>query len=339
MNLAVFKKEIGDLINERTFLSTILLQVFLIVFYSIAILGLLVIFNPQTQTTRNIDILIVDNEHIDMDFTRLLQKYRTTVGDIRDYADYDLIIEFRSREPIIMYVYTFERSFKTAFALTELKKVLLTYEEDVKAEIYPIVRVNPILRKTGLDQNTLTVTSLIFEFKYFLLVPLLLFLPIYLSGVLFIDLFTEEISKKTLSILLVAPIKIGNVIFQKILAALVLSFAQIIAWIAILEFRNIPINNVGTVLLLLLFTNISVLLLSAIIATTFRTRALSQMAFSFAMIVLLVSKSYAYNPLNIVTRLAVIDVILGTVIAFVTGLMTCSALLMLVLFVRIRYFS
>jgi ABC-2 type transport system permease protein len=305
MNLAIFRKELRSIVRERTFVSTLLLQVFLVLFYSLAILGILVIFSPHTQHSQSLRILVISNEYVDWHFVELAQqRYQVTVGPLEGYRDYDLAVEFIMKDPALLYVYTRDESFRTTYMISELKKTLLKYDEDLKPQM--IIKVTDLVDKSGLDLNRLTVAGLVFEFTNLLLIPLLLFLPIYLSGVLYIDLITEETARKTLALLRSAPVSLHSIISQKILAALAVSLAQILAWILILEVRHIHVNNVTSILAIIVLLNIAVLYVAALTTIAFRTRAISQTVFSVFVIIALVTKGFAYNPLNTVTRLAVI---------------------------------
>jgi len=303
MNLAVFYKEARSISRERTFITTILLQVFLILFYSLAILGIYIIMNPYGQYG-TIDVLVVQNEFLDMDFVRLMDGFDVQIGP-RDTGEHDAVLEFTDSDPAILYVYTRGKGFRASYVIAELKDVLKRYENLKKRESLGIVTSSDL--DAGISTSRLSISSLVFEFRYFLLVPLLMFLPIYLSAVLFIDLFTEEIANKTLVLLKAAPVSMAWVIAQKMLAALLLSMAQAIAWVVILEFRHIHIRNPLPMLGLLFLANVAIILFAGVVSINFRDRSVSQVILSFVVVALLVTKSFSFNTLNLVTKLAVID--------------------------------
>jgi len=329
MRLPVFRKEIRSIIRERTFISTILLQFFLIAFYWLAIIGIFVVMNPNNNFGQ-IQALVSDNEFVDDGFLSLMDNFNVTRGDLRFAQSFDVAIEFTSSDPAIIYVYTKGQNFRSTYIIAEFKKVMRAYQEDHQSSKAKIVTVNQLLASSGQNIDRVTLNSLIFEFKYLLMFPLLMFLPIYLSGVLFIDIFTEEHAKKTMTLLKVAPISMRSIVYQKILAALVLSTLQIIAWITLLTLRNIDVENKLPVILILVLTNILVLFISALIASVSRTRTTSQLIFSLFVIMLLVTKGFRFNPLNMVTKLAIIDVsfvsIIFSVIGLVAAIIICASL-------------
>lgn len=305
--MRIFRKEMMSIIKEKTFISTLLMQVFLIAFYSLALFGVIILIAPQ-MGTRNVDLLVVQNQYLD---NRIAEHFHdrisVTYGDSSELKRHQAAIEFRSKDPYIIYLYTQEEGFASARIVSELKKVFDSYEESIQ-EQHGITRIKPIVEASGMDVNRIKIMNIIYEFKYLMLVPLLLFLPIYLSGVLFIDLFTEELASKTLAILLVTPMTFSRIVYEKIAASFVISISQILIWVALLEFRGINILNKPMIFVLVVLLNLNVLLFTAVISISLKKRAICQTIFSFLMIILLVTKGFHMNPLNIITKLAVIDI-------------------------------
>jgi ABC-type Na+ efflux pump permease subunit len=336
MSLAVFKKEMRSIVKERTFATTLLLQLFLILFYTLAILGIYVIMNPHGYYGK-IDALVVENEYLDRDFVSMLDGFEVTYGDKGSIEEYDVVLEFTDTGPVILYVYTDGRGFRASYIISELKDALIKYEDSVQSTELGILTSSDI--DASVNRDRLTISSLVFEFRYFLLVPLLMFLPIYLAAVLFIDIFTEEIAKKTLMVMRTGPISMAGIIFQKMLAALLLSMVQIVAWIVVLGWRGITVRNPLSIIFLLFLANIAVILFACLVSLYFGKRSVSQVVLSFVVIVLLVTKSFSFNTLNIVTKLAVIDVPFSALAVHALGLVVVICVLagMVSIVVKMKY--
>lgn len=297
----IFTKEIRNIIKERTFASVFFMQLFMIIFYSVALFGLFIIFSPGSGDA---GILVVENEYTNYELVSILREsFDVDLGNMQ--SGYDAVIEFTDTEPVIADIYADEEGFKTAYIVTELQKAFSELEDKLRDEnVKGYISISGLVKK---DITRINLIGMAFEFKHLILVPLLFFLPIYLSGVLFIDIFTEELSRKTLNILMVAPLKLKNIVNQKMAASIAVSFFQIIIWMFLFEARGIDIDNKLPVLFLLFLLNIIVLLISAIIALNFRSRGFSHTIFSFFVVFLLVTKDLAFNPIGVITRLAIID--------------------------------
>lgn len=83
-----------------------------------------------------------------------------------------------------------------------------------------------------------------FGFTYTILLPLLLFLPPFISGSLAVDSMTEELERGTLSLLRVAPLSLPEIVDGKALAMVALAPAQALLWIGLLRFNGFAISNV-----------------------------------------------------------------------------------------------
>ena len=332
MKIPIVFKELKDIAREKTFTSTLLLQIFLITFYSLAIMGILMVYAPARVGYGSIDAVVVHSGVYPQIFIETLEangNFRIQTDTILDNFKHDIVVyypnlpEDTARE-LILQVYVKNGTMRSNYVINEIKQSFLEYEEklrSVKSYVDDIYPVRPMIGAVKLDESILTVYSLIFEFKYLLMVPLLLFLPIYLSGTLFIDLYTEEIEKKTLMILSAAPIKLKQIINQKIFAALILSIIQIVAWMIILDMRGVHIADWLFILPLLFIINILVLMLSAIIAVYTKNRAVAQVIFSMIMIILLLSKGIIYNPVNIITRMSVLGLEASYYVTFFVGVL------------------
>lgn len=89
-----------------------------------------------------------------------------------------------------------------------------------------------------------------FGFSYTVLVPLLLFLPVFIAGSVAVDVVTEEIERGTLELLQVAPLSLTAIVDGKALGAVLLGPLQAAAWMVLLTLNGIEIANVGALLAL-----------------------------------------------------------------------------------------
>ena len=83
-----------------------------------------------------------------------------------------------------------------------------------------------------------------FAFTYTILLPLLLFLPPFLSGSLAVDSMTEELERGTLALLRVAPLSFVDIVDGKAMAMIALAPAQALLWIGLLRFNGFAVGNV-----------------------------------------------------------------------------------------------
>jgi len=84
-----------------------------------------------------------------------------------------------------------------------------------------------------------------FGFTYTILLPLLLFLPPFLSGAIAVDSVTEELERGTLELLRVTPVSLVEIIDGKAGAMLLLAPLQALLWVGLLQLNGFAVSNVA----------------------------------------------------------------------------------------------
>lgn len=88
-----------------------------------------------------------------------------------------------------------------------------------------------------------------FGFTYTILLPLLLFLPAFISGSIVVDSVTEEIERDTLDLLRVAPLSLVDIVDGKAAGMIAIAPAQAALWIAMLRFNGTGVAHVAWLIL------------------------------------------------------------------------------------------
>jgi ABC-2 type transport system permease protein len=86
--------------------------------------------------------------------------------------------------------------------------------------------------------------SSFFGFTYTILLPLLLFLPPFLSGSIAVDSVTEELERGTMELLRVTPVSLVEIIDGKAGAMMLLAPLQALLWVGLLQFNGFAVGNV-----------------------------------------------------------------------------------------------
>jgi ABC-type Na+ efflux pump permease subunit len=121
-----------------------------------------------------------------------------------------------------------------------------------------------------------------------------------------IDLLTEEYQHETLETLISTPITFAEMVWGKVLACELLVPVQAGAWLILLIINGIAIDNAGLILLQVSITSFILILLGTLTALHYRERTAAQFIFSTGLVVvMLLALALPYNPLNLLTRLAV----------------------------------
>ncbi len=311
----IAKKEMNSLLNERTLILAIIVQLLIASFSSLLVIGLASFFDPSAlsnydEKTANVGV-VGDGE-----LRNFIEKSQVKVYYYQDLAlalsdfnnnkiDGIVVIPGESSSGtglIQIDIYLPKSDIRGTFVTLQLKKPLEDYEAFVRDIRSQRIGFEPV--RLYVDSVTKK-TSTYFEFIYGILIPLLVFTPVFISGGLIIDMFTEEFERKTMELLLVSPASFGEILNGKILTAVLIVPLQAFLWLALVSFNGVAINNIAIILLLVSIITIIVVVLGAIIAVKYKKRLISQYLYSLILILMfLAGYLFADSPFNLVTRLS-----------------------------------
>jgi len=205
---------------------------------------------------------------------------------------------------------------QNANGLTEIK--LYLPESDTVSSLVRLVIQEPlkqyenVLRtQKGIDVRYADLKgkpSTSFEFVYSVLIPLLMFFPAFVSGSMTADSITEEVENNTLQTLLSAPLTINRIVGAKIISSIILSILQCIAWLTLLQWNGIAIQNTGWILLLAVVVAGITSTFAALSAVLLKDRERSQFIYSLMLLTAAaVSTLLHLSPIITLSHLALGD--------------------------------
>lgn len=311
----VAKKEMNSLLNERTLILAIIVQLLIASFSSLLVVGLASFFDPSAlsnydQKVANVGI-VGDGELRDFISKSSINVYyyndlASALSDFnKNKIDGVVVIPYESSsgtELIRIDVYLPKSDIRGTFVTLQLKKPLEEYENYVRDIRSQRIGFEPVrLYVDSVPKKT----STYFEFIYGILIPLLVFTPVFISGGLIIDMFTEEFERKTMELLLVSPASFSEILNGKMLTAILIVPLQAFLWLALVSLNGVAVNNIALILLLASIIAVIVVILGAIIAVKYKKRLISQYLYSLVLILMfLAGYLFADSPFNLVTRLS-----------------------------------
>ncbi len=144
-----------------------------------------------------------------------------------------------------------------------------------------------------------------FETTYAIMIPLIFSLPALISGGLAMDSLTQERERRTLGVLLVTPVTRLDIYSSKLLFYMFLGITQVVAWMIILQVMGISIENTANILVLGSLMIVMFVLLGGVISARFKTKTLTQLAYSVIATLLTMSWfALRGSPINLMVKLA-----------------------------------
>ena len=312
----IVKKEFRGLLNERTIMLAILLQLFVALFSSFLMVGLTSMYDPSSLSKYSRfrysvgyvgnDSGLKDYLSTSRDFTVYTMELSPAVTALQERKLAAVIYvpdtAPDAKEPVKVTLYTLENDLQSAIVNVKLKDIFLNYEKDLRAARQARITEQPV----PLAFSPTRGGGDFFEFVYGLLIPLLLFMPAIIASALVIDLITEEYQHETLETLISSPVTFTEMVWGKVIACEILIPVQAGAWLILLLVNGIAIANVPQIFLLVSVFSLIPILIGALAALHYRERTAAQFIFSTALVVaILFTLALPVNPLNTVTRLAV----------------------------------
>ncbi len=311
----VAKKEFKGLINEKTIVLALILQLFIAMFSSFLLVGLASMYNPDamSQYSRMKYPIAYAGEP-----TQLYAKLVEDPGLIVYPMDLSPAVSSLSERqiaavvwvpknlentinPIKVTIYLIENDIQSGVVSAKLKNVLMDYETELRDARSDRLTSMPM----EMNIPATNPAGDFYEFIYGVLIPLLVFMPAIISGALIIDMITEESQNKTLETLMSTPVSFTDMVWGKILAAFILVPLQAGTWMVLLMLNGIHIGGFLEILVHISVVSFILILIAATFGMKYRERTNAQFMFSIATVVVLIfALSIPLNAGNIIVRFA-----------------------------------
>lgn len=283
--LAIGRREIGSLSREKTIVLALLIQLVIAAFSSFLVVGLTSIYEPGAAeddvivgvTGEEADELMLAAASVDG-----LQARRYDDSDVRSAFDRNEIQAIATVERrggrIAVDIEAPQSSIQKTLIVVELRAALEELERTERAERSDHLAFDPLPLPPSVD------ASPYFGFSYTVLVPLLMFLPVFISGAVVVDSLTEEIERGTLELLRVTPASLLEIVEGKagVLAALVP--LQVMLWIVLLELNDIAIANPVAILVFASAVAVLAVVFAAALALAVPIRQRAQLSYSLGLL-------------------------------------------------------
>ena len=308
--LTIAGRELSGLRAEKTILLAIAIQLFIAAFSSFLVVGLVSMYDPGSLGGAEVEVAGAGDAVSDLEraasevdgasVTRYEDAAAARLAFDRNAADAVVVANRNDDGGISATVTAPDATVETTVIVVQLRDLLRTYERQERADRAAHLSESPLPlpERTG--------TSPYFTFTYTVLIPLLVFLPVFISGSLVVDSITEEIDEGTLELLRVAPVSIVDVVDGKVWAAAGLAPVQAALWILLLELNGTAVANAPALVALVGGLALLICALGAAITLLAPERRAAQLLYSVGVLFVFGGTTLLPNgPVNAASRLAV----------------------------------
>jgi ABC-type Na+ efflux pump permease subunit len=322
----VAKRDLASLRSEKTIVLALLIQLFIAAFSSFLVVGLTSLYEPSSVQGGGVDIgvsgeareeLVAAADEVDGVVTSTYTDADTARAQFRSgRLDAVLVGEYADTgdgSQVAVTATVPDGNVQTTLVVVQLRSVLTQLERDERADRTEHLQFEPLALPAEAN------ASPYFGFTYTVLVPLLLFLPPFISGSVAVDTLTEEFERGTLELLRVAPVSLTDIVDAKAAAMILLAPVQAGVWLLLLAVNGITVGS--PLALLVMVAAVATLLvgLGLGLGLVTRDRRQAQLLYSvLALLVFAVAALLPEHPATTVARLAVGSATSGT-LAHVVG--------------------
>lgn len=334
----VAQRELAGVFTERTILLAVVIQVVVAGFSSFLVVGLSALVDPSAFPSQAHAAIALDPEATQDDALRAhLADAGLVILNAKSEAEaYALFKQGEAdgaifltppnatatgTQPVRLSVVLPEADIRTTLTLVQVKDALESYERDLREQHLDRIEFTPLYLDTDAKGGS-------YAFVYSLLVPLLVFLPVVLAGALCADSLTEEVQRKTLTLLLASPATPADVVEGKLLANVAIAPLLSVAWFLLLALNHLPIPVTGALAIAVLATAAAYLLglLACAIALATRDRNKAHVIYAACMMFLLgASLALPVSPINAVALLAAGSATTGAYALVAVAALLCVA--------------
>ncbi|TQQ79994.1 ABC transporter permease [Halonotius terrestris] len=305
----IAKRELWVLGREKTIILALVIQLFIAGFSGFLVVGLVSLYDPGSVEGYQIDAAVTGDASDEM-LAAMDQRaavsgseYSTTADAFEDFqaGTVDAVFEANQREGRIEVVMTApEGSIETTLIVSESQETLRTLERQVRTQRADDLVNPPLALPPDTGGNPY------YDFTYTILLPLLVFLPVFISGSITVDSLTEEAEQGTLELLRVAPVTMVDIVDGKAAAMIAIAPLQAMLWLALLAVNGVAVANAGWLFALVTAVTTIVVALSVATALLAPDRRSAQLLFSVGILLFFGGATLLPGgPANTAARLAI----------------------------------
>ncbi len=289
----------------------LLIQLFVAAFSSFLVVGLVSLYDPgSTQGSFSVDVAVSGNASDELlavageGSTREAIRYPSREAALTAFTNrqVDSVLhgEYGPDRRIRVEAIAPEGDFRTTLIVVQLKEALSQLERDRRIDLEYRLEQDPLPLPPRPNSNPY------FGFTYTILVPVLAFLPAFISGSIAADSLAEELERGTLELLRVAPLSVPQIIDGKAIAMVGIAPAQAGLWLLFLELNGTAISHPFQILLLVAALTALLVVIGAGLAIALEVRREAQLLYSLLALALFgLSVLLPESPPNLVAKLAI----------------------------------
>lgn len=309
--IPLVQRELSELSKEKTFLVAIIIQLVIASVSSFLVFGFVSLYDPSAGANQEtVDFAVSGNASEEV--LEIINNDGEVTATTTDSLEESLQVYEKGRVSGVIHIDknkngTFATTiiapsdgFTSGLVVSKGKMITQELQEETRQEITENLKYKP------LDSLRNSTTTPYFEFTYTVLIPVLLFLPIFITGALIADSLSQENRENTLPLLQATPVSDAQIFDSKLFAGVILAPFQVLLWTVLLYLNGITVYSIAELLVLVTSAATIVGLLGTIVAQQFDGRSKVQLTYSVGLLALFsFTLLLPEHPINTVAKLSI----------------------------------
>ena len=305
----IARREFASLRREKTIVLALGIQLFIAAFSSFLLVGLVSLYDPGSIAADEIEIGVAGDDGSELidaveaegnwDLEPFESERAARTAFKQGRVDTVFVTDRLPTDVIHVNVIVPDESVRSTMIVVQVRKALQVFERDRRVDLADRLTTQPVSVPDAPDSTPT------FSFTYTVLLPLLAFLPTFISGSVAADSITEEFDEDTLDLLRVTPLSITEILDGKMLAMIVLAPLQAGAWLLLLQMNGTTLVNPWAILAVVAAVATVLVALGAGLAIRMQDRQSTQLLYSLAVLLVFgLATLLPESPPNLIAKFA-----------------------------------
>lgn len=305
----IARREFASLRREKTIVLALGIQLFIAAFSSFLLVGLVSLYDPSSVSANEIEIGVSGDARGDLieslegegNWELVGYESETAARTAFKQGRVDTVFQADRLPTGVVYVNAIvpDESVRSTVIVVQVREALQLYERERRESFSSRLSEEPVPVPEAPDSTPT------FSFTYTVLLPLLAFLPTFISGSVAADAITEEFDQDTLDLLRVTPLSITEILDGKMLAMIALAPAQAGVWILLLWMNGTSMAHPFAILAIVIGTATVLVAIGSGFAIRMRDRQSTQLLYSLTVLLVFgLATLLPESPPNLIAKFA-----------------------------------
>lgn len=241
----LLRRELERITEERTIVLALLVQLVIAAFASFLVVGLVSLTDPGALDGPAVEVAITGDaadavvDGVEGDVRAIAYDNPEAAATAFERGTVDALIEATRTEDgrLELTASIPDAELQSTVVAVQLQEAFESLEQHERAAVSDRLNAEPLSVPPARSETPFV------SFTYTVLLPVLMLLPVFITGSITVDTIREEFDRNTFEVLRLAPVSVVEIVDAKVAATTSLAPAQASLWLALLWLNGVSIAH------------------------------------------------------------------------------------------------